>query len=408
MDVDAFKHYVVNMALIGHGLKAGLATHDQIIAGRCTKVKRRYRTCQGKEPTTYCLKAFVKGEKRSDNDKPPRLIQAYAPVVNYKYAQYYKEVEEKLLTTKLNGIRCVAKGLNSKQRAQLLVQSWNILRKPVCYALDHSKYDSRINWLLKYVQLVTQFLGHTHMDEAIEYAMNFLHSKGITSGGIYYEQTGRRTSGSLDTGGGNTMINLAMILTVLEREGYRFNIKDGEITSDDDVFVMVDGDDAYILVDGRELDLNFSVFGMQTVVEKITNIFEIEFCQSTLWYLQDGPVMIRTLERQLNRLFHSSAGSVPRDYYQQVAEGERRVNNGVPVVTEVALANLGPFRYRPAFDTYLQSRDYKCRPKQQLNATVNRRGNEPVIRGPLKWKPRCPCSGRIVGAPYREPVVLMW
>lgn len=353
---------------------------DQIVSTKTPKVRRRYKTWEKRTHLSYLVKAFVKAEKKSDPNKAPRLIQSYSPGVNLAFAMCYQEYERQLMLIEQNGLRVFAKGRNCKQRAQDLLQHYNAGRHYV-YLIDHKHFDSLIN--LFHVLLKYGIYLASNPDPRFKHLLdNMVCRKGITSGGIFYQFVARVASGTQDTGGGNSLLN-AMFLD------YAF--KGCDYTK------YVDGDDSVVFssTPAPGAISNLVKLGLESVVNCVHDIYSIEFCQSKIMMLQDGPCMVRTPERALARLLVSPSGSPATDYNQQLSYCEWRVSNGVPVIADLLKLNSGHFKWKDCIE-YRVMRDMRCRPKYKLSTQCNTSQFMDMFGVAIagkhgKFNPRCPC-----------------
>lgn len=144
---------------------------------------------------------------------------------------------------------------------------------------------------------------------------------GRTSAGIRYKSYGKRMSGDLNTALGNCLINLIVIYCVFR-----------DVHFD----VMLDGDDSIIIVeDGNQHVASEKIFleyGFRTKLAFHKDVQDVEFCQSKLVWLSDGPSFVRKPEKVLLGLgctfqHHRAI----RQYVATVGMAESIVGRGVPI-----------------------------------------------------------------------------
>jgi hypothetical protein len=223
--------------------------------------------------------------------KAPRLIQGRTPEYNLCFLQYVVPMEHTLYTHLTygshSGLRCVAKGLNPQQRAELYSDKIRTFLDPVVISGDHKTFDAFIT---------VQHLKAVHKKYRImcgrgikRYCHAQLHNKCKTVNNIRYNIKGTRMSGDADTGLGNTIISLDVAYAVLAHNG---------ISKYD---LLCDGDDFMIIVErGTKLTGDmFKPFGFNTELTE-TECPDVEFCQCRLVDTGTRKVFVRNPERMLS------------------------------------------------------------------------------------------------------------
>nr|QTJ63632.1 RNA-dependent RNA polymerase [Hymenopteran tombus-related virus] len=298
------------------------------------------------------VKMFIKND-RSPVDKliskAPRAIQFRAPEINLMMMQYVKPFEDCYYRELKYGVvsdsRVIAKGLNWRERAQLLVDKASFFRHPRFVMLDHSSFDNSITM---------QMIKTTHRKYRLVFGKQInscfrhqIRNKGRTRMGIRYVVPGTRMSGDADTALGNTLINLDAIWGAL----WSSNIEKYDM--------LVDGDDAIVIIeDGANIDYEqFARMGLRTKVSETLNIHHAEFCQSRI-VLTPEPVFVRNPYKVISHAPYARRSYQGRydDWLSAVGMCERACNAGVPVLQVFAdqLAQLGTGK--PIFDRDLRRR----------------------------------------------------
>ncbi|APG76139.1 hypothetical protein 3 [Beihai tombus-like virus 12] len=401
MHADAYMFMCLMAKRWAHKLRFAQRAHPlEWISLRCSRVKRKYRDIWPSARLDRTpIKMFVKFEKTGAAKiaKPPRAIQAYTPTYNCLLSDYLLPIEALVMmrhSAVNGGLRLFAKGRNAKQRAADIL-AMAVWPDTVYVEADHSRFDSRIS----FEHLLVEFGFYLELNGDPEFASLLsrqLAGSGFSAGGLKYYCRGRRKSGVVNTGLGNSVVNYLILSYVLAGVPHR---------------LYIDGDDSVITVPrGYYEEINFQRFaeaGMDTEYKPVT-LQQLRFCQAAVLHLPDGPCMVREPERALSRGAYSAAANVPSDYYRMMATCEARVNNGVPMLAPYFRANMGPYKCM-RFDLvgYNAARDYYCRPEETLAITEAVRFEFAEVFGVSpeeqrafeakcgQWLPPCECQRRV-------------
>lgn len=316
----------------------------------------------------YHLRPFLKAEKLNASSKhpKPRLIFPRSPRYNLEVASRLKPFEHWLwgyLTARrlFNGTptRVVAKGLSPRQRANLIVRKFRSFRKCVCFEVDGAAFeahvgpdqlrreqhvyrtayprDGRLRWLLA-AQMVL---------------------RGRLACGAKFSRKGGRASGDFNTGMGNTLVMLAVVVGTLRSFRVEFD-------------VLVDGDNALVFLHGCDADrvvrdfghIALSQSGQELVLERCTSVIEeIRFGRSAPIYL--GPFLGWSMVRDWRSVLSGALCShrwlrepvFAREWMVGVLRCELSLALGVPVLQAWALNSLRRMGFRGAVRAHPHS-DY--------------------------------------------------
>lgn len=280
-------------------------------------------------PKYATVKMFVKPDRAPIEElgqKAPRAIQYRTMQYNLEASRYIKAYEHEfyqLTFGSASKTRCVAKGLNQYQRAQLLMTKAEAFDRPLYLLLDHSKFDSTINE--EHLRTTHKKYQRAFRSRKLQMLLNSqLKNTCYSKHGIKYRASGTRMSGDPDTGCGNTLINMDCMLGFLASN----NISKYDI--------IMDGDDSIVIIEqGTEYETTyFERVGFTTKLEVTTNIHEAEFCQARL-VMATTPVMVRNPARVLSHHLVCRRNYPPSRYAAWLAangECEMSVNAGVPVI----------------------------------------------------------------------------
>jgi hypothetical protein len=287
------------------------------------------------------LSSFIKLEKTDPNAKKspdPRVIQARQPRYGVALGCYLKPMEHLMYNIEgPMGTRVIGKGLNVRQRAELLAAKRRNFRDPVVIGLDCSRFDMHVT------------VDQLRVEHSVYLAMHFcpelqqllswqLDNRGTTTRGIKYRCPGGRMSGDMNTALGNCMLMYLMSRGAMEQLGIkRFDL-------------LVDGDDTLVILERADLALAqaglpgwFLEFGHTLKVESISDCMEdVVWCQGRpLW---DGTVwrFVRPWRKVLSTLAaggkHWLQPTQHVDMCYTVGQCLMAEASGVPILQEFAQA----------------------------------------------------------------------
>lgn len=273
------------------------------------------------------ISMFVKADKLDgigSEERKPRAIQGRSPRYNLEIAKFLKPIEHKLMGWKgpRRGVlrsRVFAKGLNNAQRARLIIEKTQNFSRPQVVCVDASAWDASVT--VGHLQLChALYLAGMRSPEFKALLQHQLLNKGKSHSGHEYWIKGNRMSGDMDTGIGNSLLNILVFSTAMKILG---------ISKWD---FLCDGDDALVFVeegsmDCEELnrvckDLGFCLTGGPVNVSS-GNFWDIEFCRShPIWTPGSGWIMCRNMQRAVDcfGLTHRYA-HVPLSAYKKFLAG---------------------------------------------------------------------------------------
>jgi len=297
------------------------------------------------------LRAFLKAEKVYPGTRrpKPRLIFPRSPRYNLDLASRLKPFESWLwsyLTGRRlfggSNTRVVLKGLNPQQRANCLLRKFETFRRCVVFELDAVAFEAHVGpGVLREEHAVycAAFPGDRGLRRLLRYQCGL---QGQTLGGYGFDRPGARASGDYNTGMGNSLTMLAVVV--------------GCLRSLDVVFdVAVDGDNALVFLEACEAPgvvealpgLCVQHAGFEVKLERPVSVMEeIRFGRSAPIYLgpRRGWIMVRDYRSVLSGAFASPrwrslpGGVVP--WVRGVAMCELSLARGVPILQEWALRVL--------------------------------------------------------------------
>lgn len=314
----------------------------------------------------YFLRAFLKSEKNRVPSKmaKPRLIFPRSPRFNLELASRLKPFEHWLwgrLNGKVFGIgdgsRLVAKGLNPRQRANLIVRKFKAVTDCVCFEVDGAAFEAHVG--------PSQIAEESAVYKAAfpgDKRLGWLLSKQTKLFGevanAKFSRDGGRASGDFNTGMGNSLIFLCETISALRQLNVHFD-------------TLVDGDNALLFVSSTDLPnvvANFAPLvqassGHEVKLERPTSVLEeIRFGGSAPVYLgrKLGWSMVREWNRVLSGAFsshvHLREPKFARKWMNGVARCELSVARGVPILQEWAVKAIHAIGGKSARDDFY--RDY--------------------------------------------------
>lgn len=305
---------------------------------------------------------FIKPDRWPEDiiqHKPPRAIQYRKPEFNLVMAHNLKDFENKFINEfKPFGLRVCAKGLNQRQRAELLVEKAARFNNPYFICIDHSKFDSTVTKEhLQHLHKIYRKVTKRKLPFLKYQIKNVCYSKH----NIKYIARGTRCSGDFDTGLGNTVINAAAIMYVMKDHGY--------------YDFIIDGDDAVIVCDRPLYSIDgFKKFGFETKLTVTQDIHKAEFCQSRVIF-NNGPLFSRNPIRAISnhtvsRKRYNLKGMLR--YIAGVGQAEMAVSQGVPVL-QAAAERMMALSNKPIFDERQRYRMENGLPAESIEITAEAR-----------------------------------
>jgi hypothetical protein len=302
------------------------------------------------------IKAFVKAEKFNPVAKlsKPRLILGRSPEYTLELASYLKPLEhdfwKRLKSRRSWGVpktRIVGKGLNANQRAELVRTK---LRDGfACFEADGKAFEAHQDrWQLQQEHAV--YLAAYHGDRRLQKLLGYqLNNRGHTACGIKFGRSGGRASGDFNTGLGNTIVMIAVVVGALEQLR-------AELGNQFAFDILADGDNALVFLPTAWMEKVYSGFyetvlrtsGHEVTLENMTVELErVTFGQSRPVLTGAGLTMVRDPMKTLSHSFcgHKHYGDLAygRRVLKSIAQCELSLSRGVPVLQtffEVALLEL--------------------------------------------------------------------
>jgi len=295
------------------------------------------------------LRSFLKGEKLgAEKDAKPRLIFPRSPRYNLRLASWLKPFEHWLwgyLTARRlfggSNTRVVAKGLSPRRRANLILRKFNSFRDCVVMEVDAKAFEAHVSVdQLKEEHKV--YLAAYGGDQELASVLSRQVFKGVTSGGVKFSRNGGRASGDYNTGMGNSIIMLAVLVGVLKSYRFRFDI-------------LVDGDNALVFCEQVNMSELVKTFpglvlregGHELVLDKpVTYPEGVRFGRSAPVNLGRGLgwTMVRDYRSVLSNVGasykHLREPTYGLAWLHGVARCELSLARGIPVLQEAALRIL--------------------------------------------------------------------
>nr|QKK82929.1 RNA-dependent RNA polymerase [Upmeje virus] len=278
------------------------------------------------------VKMFIKQDKYPADavlEKAPRAIQYRSPRYTIQLACYLTPLERWVYTREW-----CAKGANSWERAARYIRAMQRFDNPVAIEVDYSKFDAHISMDLLRLEhgFYNAVYGH---DETLHTLLRWqLRNRGTTPSGLRYQTRGKRMSGDLNTGLGNTVINYAIL---------------SDITRDCRSWMLIDGDDSILLIERDDLRVLADRLGAlaathgQTAKWAAVDPWEVEFCQSKLMPIGLRWRFVRNPRRAISHDSVTTTKYPPHILSRlryAIGQCELACMNGVPVLQEMALAMM--------------------------------------------------------------------
>lgn len=263
---------------------------------------------------------FLKNEKILDPGKPPRAIQYRSPEYNLELSRYLAPFERAMYEfSETNKYPCFAKGKTAYQRGLLLELKFDKFVNPYIYQVDYSKFDAHVT--VDHLKAEHDcYLRAYDGDRYLAWLLKLqLRNYGRSSNGIRYIVDGKRMSGDVNTGLGNSLINFLVLRQVAPSAEY-----------------LIDGDDCLVISD-KPIEFS-SDYGFDFKVCLHRQLLGVKFCSSyylpTLGrFIRDPYVIISKHSHTIRKLI----GQANAGLLRAIGECELACCTGVPMIQDFAL-----------------------------------------------------------------------
>jgi len=292
--------------------------------------------------TDWYIGAFLKAEKFNPALKvaKPRMIFPRSPRYNLVLASWLKPFEHWLwgymTSAKVFGgsrTRVVAKGLNQRRRGNLIAKKFKSLDECVVFEVDGKSFESHVDkWQLEQGEHPVYYaaLGKHDLADVLRHQLRL---SGVTQGGVKFSREGGRASGDFNTGMGNSLIMLAVVVAVMKQFHVPFDL-------------LVDGDNALVFMRGRDASrvcrdfatLAHRFSGHEMVLERPVSVMEdIRFGQCAPVWVGGGWCMVRDYRKVVSGAcsshVHLKDPAFVGPYLRGVALCEASLSRGLPVLS---------------------------------------------------------------------------
>jgi len=250
-------------------------------------------------------KYFMKFETTNWTEKPnppPRGINPRSDKYLVALGIYIRPIE-KLIYKAIEqtfGYKVVLKGMNHKDRGEVIAQYWSEFRSPCAVAMDASRFEQSVSQdALKFESRVysAYYPGDKHFLKLMRWQLETKGRARAPDGKLSFKATGMRMSGDPNTSSGNCLDNAAMIFAFVNCIGL---VKHR---------VFLDGDDSVIIIEQSDLAIVqerakafFLNLGFRMKVENPAYSLErIVFCGSSPVIVDGHYVMVRNPSKSLSK-----------------------------------------------------------------------------------------------------------
>lgn len=321
----------------------------------------------------YCT-MFVKGDRFCGEEKvdpDPRAIQFRGSKYCVALAQFLQPMEHFIYTLDcfsagVPASRNVAKGLNSVDRAELLVDKMSHFRNPRVVSLDASRFDKHVALELLSIEHMIYTLVNPHWFFKLLLRMQLV-SVVRAKHGFKYVVRGRRMSGDMNTALGNCLLMLVMLVAFM----WSLSIEKWDCFDDgDDCLLIVEEEDLLSVL--TAVQPHFLEYGMEMKVERVaSSVHEVIFCKSSVVEVTEARFKFvrdyrAVISKSLSGIRHWQDPNYRIKVLRAIGLCELVLNLGVPVLQSFACAilrNVG----RP-LDLHLASDGLRARAQRELKA----------------------------------------
>lgn len=296
------------------------------------------------------LSAFLKAEKLGPaKDEKPRMIFPRSPRFNLALASYLKPFEHWLwgfLTARRlfggSNTRVVGKGLGPFARANLIRRKMGEFADCRVFEVDAKAFEAHVVQSLCDLERSVYRSAYPAARE-LSRLLSMQKFSGVTSGGVKFSRPGGRASGDFNTGMGNSILMLCVVICVLERFGCQFD-------------VLCDGDNCLVFLESRDMDRVWSGFydaalhcsGFEMELDRPVSVLEhVRFGRSAPVFVDGRWTMMRDPRRVLSGLASHRWLREPafaRRWVNGVARCELSLCRGAPVLQAFALSVIDQTR----------------------------------------------------------------
>lgn len=351
-DVDLVYGRLALLARRYRGVRWGLLETAMSYSGamrrRYVEAERSLREDGWLRPSDWALRAFLKAEKLgAAKDAKPRMIFPRSPRFNLVVASWLKPLEHWLwgyLTGRRlfggSNSRVVGKGLSPRRRANLIRRKMGEFVEPVCFEADGMAFEAHVteNHLERERSVYeAAYPGHRGLRAVLSHQV----FKGTTQGGVKFSRRGGRASGDFNTGMGNTLIMLSVVVGVLRTFGVKFDV----LVDGDNCIVFLEASDVPLVV-GEFYDRVLASSGFEVTLEKAVSVVEeVRFGRSAPVNVSEGVwTMVREPWSVLSNAYCSHRWLREPVFGARWASGVARCELslalGVPILQEAALSVL--------------------------------------------------------------------
>jgi len=306
------------------------------------------------------IRPFAKVESISV-EKFPRNISPRDPKFNFLWAQFTKPLESYFYThlsamgalsiwcpySKEPGVSnpWIGKSLNKIERAMAVQYKFDLFRKmhgcnPFVFQTDCRGFDAHVT--SQFTKCENRFYAKCYPKYAwyVKQLTKTFEINTFSGDGIRGKVKGARMSGDMHTGLGNTIDDLAMLVTSFRL----MNIKRYDLFSDgDDTLVFVHPDDVEIV--RTQLPQFFLRMGHELTVDGITDdIMQVTWCQSKIVrVLRDGQTVPMFVQNPLKTFatmgshIHARTAKEAEQYFSDVCYAHSVLYSTIPLFRKLGL-----------------------------------------------------------------------
>nr|UUG74220.1 MAG: RNA-dependent RNA polymerase [XiangYun tombus-noda-like virus 10] len=300
-------------------------------------------------PRDSDVSAFVKAERLPKYKvHKPRVIMARSPRYNLELAAYLKPLEH-VVYPALRGFgsrfqthtRLVGKGLGPIERANLIRRKFEATPDAVAVEVDGVSFESHfsVGVLQAEHDFYKSLVGDSRLSKLLSWQLAF-RGRGA---GVSYWAEGIRASGDFNTGLGNTLVMVVLMIMTSLRVGGKFDM-------------LADGDNCVLFFSRKYLDawreqlaVVSATVGFEMRLEKpVYALEEVVFGQSKPLLTSRGLTMVRdpykVLSHAATSFKHYNDLKGGLRVLKSVAYCEAVLGAGVPVLQSFARFLLGKLR----------------------------------------------------------------
>ncbi len=246
---------------------------------------------------------------------------------------YYHAIDKVCMDLSGSRTPSIVKGCNALEIGEMFREKWSLLSRPVAVMLDVSRFEFHVGKKMLQHEHSYYTIPFPEIRELVKAQLRnrikaMVYSRTGREGTVTCTLVGRRMSGDINTGLGNIILMMNMVITFC----LRYGIKPLIVDNGDDLTLLCEESQANMVA--TALPAFFAGFGFRLKVEGIMHELEhIKFCRMQPVYRADIDkyVMVREPYEALSKDHIMLKNEPLEPWLKAVAAGGCSMTTGIPV-----------------------------------------------------------------------------